>query len=321
MSSENGVISFDNFKDGCLMEVGGKAYSLYTLRKLGYCTPNGFVITSSTFIKFLKHNKIYNNIFDLVASLKEDLENLNFVSQKIEQLISLSSFHNEILKEIENKIDDLGGKSFAVRSSSASEDGSEYSWAGQMTSIMGVGKEEIEQAIKTCWASFFSPQSLSYRSSNSLPFEIGNNAVIIQEMVNSEFSGVAFSVDPRTPGSKNIIVESINGLGEALVSGKIMPIRYIFDKETLELVDYGHITQKKIFTLDSFGKTKWIEEEQLSDTELDYEILRELLSNMKNLEKSWNCPVDVEWAVENNRLYILQCRPVTNLKKYDKILS
>jgi pyruvate,water dikinase len=214
---------------------------------------------------------------------------------------------------IKAKTKGLGGMSFAVRSSSASEDGTEYSWAGQMTSILGVREEDLDRAIKTCWSSFFSSQALSYRLVNSLPLEIGNNAVIVQKMIKSDFSGVAFSVDPRCGNKKRIVVEAVSGLGEALVSGKIMPIRYIFDKESFELIEYAHVTQKMSYMLDSSGKAKWIGGEDFNSNELCNENMRELLKIISSLELAWNCPIDIEWAIEKDQLYILQCRPVTNL--------
>lgn len=309
------IKTFTDIQDNDLQEIGGKAYSLSKLTKLGYSVPTGFVITSSTFHQFLQDNGIHDEISQLMSNLKQNTADLGRTSEKISQLIMTGAIDNQIIDTIKAKAIELGGVSFAFRSSSASEDGIEHSWAGQMTTILGVTPNDLDKTIKTCWSSFFSPQALSYRATNMLPFEIGHNAIIVQRMIKSDYSGVAFSIDPRGGNDKSIIIEAVCGLGEALVSGKIMPVRYIFHKESFELLEYSHTSQKMSYILDDCGKAKWVESDSANNNDLGCDTIRELLSDINSLEKEWGRHVDVEWAVENNKLHLLQCRPVTNIDK------
>jgi pyruvate,water dikinase len=185
--------------------------------------------------------------------------------------------------------EELGGP-VAVRSSACVEDSETASFAGQQDSFLNVsGAAEVCARVVECWASFFSERALFYRGRKGMLGDLGM-AVVVQRMVDAEKAGVLFTVDPVQRRRDQMIVEAIHGLGERVVSGEVTPDHYVLDRA-------GNVKR------DRTPNGGVLEREEL-----------ELLAGLgRELEKRFGQPQDIEWAIENDRVFLLQSRPVTTL--------
>jgi rifampicin phosphotransferase len=232
-------------------EIGGKGYYLCGLIKAGFTVPPGFIILSNAF------------------SNREILVNA--------------------IAEIEMAFAELDSELVAVRSSASAEDSMSASWAGQLDTYLNIPREELINSIKKCHNSLSSPHAVAYRSVQG--YKNISMAVIVQKMVESDISGVVFTVDPVSKDKELMVLEAGLGLGENIVSGKITPDHYLLNKNT------GGFINKKTQDRDI-----------LSD-----EQIREIINVASKIETYFGFPCDIEWAYEKGKLYILQSRPITTL--------
>lgn len=293
--------------------VGGKGASLSKMWKNGFNVPNGYVIQADLFNEFLIQNNIKDTIQNLINKCNvKDEEEIKIISNEIMGILN----NCKISKLTENKIIDcyekLNGKYVAVRSSATSEDGKSNAWAGQLDTFLNVNKTNIIDCVKKCWFSIFSPRALFYRIKNKDMSEI-SVAVVVQKMIQSDISGIAFSINP-TNNTDEIVIESVLGLGEAIVSGKVTPDTYIVNKEKNK-IDSKEIKIQKSKLVKEKDKNKWISIENGNRQKLDDEKILKLSNIIKKIENFYGFPVDVEWGVEDDEIYILQSRPVTTVKK------
>ncbi len=314
--------------------VGGKAANLAELINAGFPVPEAFFITAEAYEEFLKSNNLKEKILGIIKGIDySDVNSLNNASEKIKTLI----MEAEVPEEMKNQIIDAYKKLYggppvdldfvkpidmpfvAVRSSGVMEDIEKASSAGQYDTFLNVkGEKRLIEAIKKCWASLYTPRVIYYRHKHNQPQDT-SIGVIVQRMINSEKSGVAFTIDPTNPvkGSKKIVIEACWGLGETLVQGKVEPDRYVVDKDTGEIIE-KHIGKKSIETVrDIYGMTvvrnvnrDKVEAQVLSD----YEIVA-LAAFCKKIEQHYNFPEDIEWAIERGKIYIVQTRAVTILEE------
>lgn len=195
-------------------------------------------------------------------------------------------------KEIFNAFEHLKTKKVAVRSSAIAEDSKTSSWAGQLESYLNIAKENLIKNIKKCWSSIKSERALAYANERNLSEEQLTVAVVVQKMIDSEVSGVTFTANPITNNLNEIMIESGFGLGELVVGGMITPDNFIVNKKTLKI------------------KNKTIQNKSsLSDWQI-----KKLAKLSLQIEKLFKSPQDIEWALEKNKFYILQSRPITTLK-------
>lgn len=202
--------------------------------------------------------------------------------------VSLPEAKNEILAEFKK----LKTKYVAVRSSANVEDSLSASWAGQLETYLNVTEKNLLKSIEKCRASINSPRAIAYRRQKKLGNKKISVAVVIQKMVKSKKSGIAFSVHPVTQDKNQLIIEAAHGLGEAIVSGQITPDSYVVEKSPRRIID-KNIKEKQVLS--------------------DKEILK-LSEIIICIENHYGFPVDVEWAVEKGRFYIVQSRPITTLR-------
>jgi rifampicin phosphotransferase len=203
---------------------------------------------------------------------------------------TVQELNDELERDILSAFDELGAKYVAVRSSAVAEDGVKDAWAGQMDTFLNVNRGELVEAIRKCWESAKSERAKAYAEQKNI--RPGNVAVIVQKMVPARASGVAFSAHPVTNNRGQIVIESVRGLGEKLVSGSVTPDTYVIDKETQEVIE-KHPSE---------------ETQNLSSRQLE-----ELAETVLRIEDLFGLPVDVEWAYAGSELFILQSRPITTL--------
>lgn len=268
--------------------VGGKAFTLADLYQKGFPVPNGFIITAEAFECFLRSLPSINDK-DILAQIIENSDCFRINMTEIRQRIIESKVPLELAEVIHNSFILLNTASVAVRSSATFEDGERYSYAGQFESFLGVAKEDMLSKVKLCWDSLFSQRALAYSKGAK---NIGKMAVIIQEMVMADISGVCFSIDPVSYDRNTIIIELVRGLGDSLMQGTVVPDRYIVRKEAL-------IIKEKHVNMDVM----------ISDNSI-----KEIARFAVKIEKLYNKPMDIEWALKDGKLYILQARPITALQ-------
>lgn len=297
---------------------GGKGASLGEMTKAGIPVPGGFVVLASAFEKFLEKTDLNVEIDAILDDVKhEQISTIENASEKIQALILQSEIPQDITSEIQKIFKNLNSKYVAVRSSATAEDSASAAWAGQLESYLNTTEKDLLENVKKCWASLFTPRAIFYRFEKDLHKQKISVAVVVQKMVESEKSGIAFSVHPVTQDRNQLIIEAGFGLGEAVVSGQITPDSYVVEKQPRRIIDKNIQTQAKGLYRAKHGGNEWHdipkaqgEKQVLSDKDIFgfSEIILEI-------ENHYGFPCDIEWAFENGKFYIVQSRPITTLRE------
>lgn len=289
---------FKNVSKSDVSLAGGKGASLGEMTQAGISVPPGFVILSTAFEKFLEETDL--NV-EIDATLEvvdhKEMHIIENASEKIEALILRADMPADIVSEIQKFFKNLNSKYVAVRSSATAEDSASAAWAGQLESYLDTTEEKLLENVKKCWASLFTPRAISYRFEKDLHKKKISVAVVVQKIVESEKSGIAFSVHPVTQDQNQLIIEAGVGLGEAIVSGKITPDSYVIEKQPRRIIDKNIQKEKPV----------------LSDDEI-----LELSELILKIENHFGFPIDIEWAEEKDKFYILQSRLITTLRNMTK---
>lgn len=270
--------------------VGGKAASLGELINAQLPVPHGFVITTECYRKFRNQ--------ELPIDVKE---------------------------KIFKAFDELGAERVAVRSSAIGEDSLGASWAGQFETYLNTSKENLIEAIRKCWESIHSERALSYAAEKNINEDELAIGVVVQKMVDSEVSGVMFTVNPINNDKNELMIEAGYGLGESLVQGLIVPDNFLVNKKTLKILE-SHIETQEAMTIFYGGENKQIPvpKEKRNKSTLTPAQITELARLGLMIEKHYSTPQDIEWAIKKDKVYILQSRPITTLndkKKSVKIFN
>lgn len=324
--------------------VGGKGANLGEMTNAHLPIPYGFVVTANAYFTFIKESR-------LDAKIKAILQNVNYenghelqqVSEQIQHLILTAEMPEKIGKEIMDYYQELPLKEekyfkkdisilaqakthlktaykpplVAVRSSATAEDLPNASFAGQQETYLNVqGEHNLLRKVKECWASLFNARAIYYRHEQGFDhFKVGL-AAVVQRMVESEKSGIAFSIDPVTNDKSKIVIEAIFGLGEYIVQGKVTPDHYEVDKRSFIILKretkYQNLKYIKAGTSNKEVKLSKVEGSQpkLSDIEIE-----KVATLVKDIETHYFFPQDIEWAIENDRVFIVQSRPITTIKE------
>ncbi|RME54675.1 phosphoenolpyruvate synthase [Candidatus Woesearchaeota archaeon] len=339
----NDIAWFKELSNKDVNIAGGKGASLGEMYNAGFPIPPGFCVTAGAYKKFLDRTGIWQKIASLLSNLnEEDTTKLQEVANEIQKIIVHTPMPNDIKQAILESYEALdvdeelmknqqamelikSGKDLplvAVRSSATAEDLPTASFAGQQATYLNIkGGQNVIIAVQKCWASLFTARAIYYRIKNKFDHEKVLISVVVQKMVNSDKSGVMFSVNPVTNNDKEIMIEAGWGLGEAVVSGAINPDQYIVDKDEEKIISVNVRKQDWMYTLDpNLNKTvkKDLPEEKKEARVLtDFEVL-ELAKLAKKSEEHYKKPQDMEFAIEKNKIYIVQSRPITTLKKQEE---
>lgn len=258
---------------------GGKGASLGEMMRAGICVPPGFVVTSRA------------------MSLSRD-----------------QAMPMQVRKAILAAFTRLKTRRVAVRSSALVEDGASSSWAGQLESYLNVTRGGLIEAIMRCWSALGSPSVLQYGMARKEGVTGDGMAVVVQRMVDSDVSGVMFTVNPVTMCTSEVVVEAILGLGELLVQGDVTPDSYVVRKGDLRIAKRVINVQESklvvrggrstVVRLPSrVGRRSAISDDQVS----------QLARVGLEIEQHYGFPQDIEWAIEGGKIYVLQARPLTTL--------
>lgn len=297
--------------------IGKKAYHLSILSSKIKNIPKGFAITAEAFEEILTENNIKDDIESHIKTINEkSVQSIEQASRTIQALILNMQINDDIKDEIAKHVKMLKTTYVAIRSSALCEDSAEDSWAGQLESYLSIPKEDVFPYIKKCWASFFAPRALMYRFKNK-PTQSILAAVIIQEMIPAQVSGITFTVHPITENKDQMVTEAGWGLGAALASGEITPDNYIVSKESGESTQTTVNKQEKALVQSYKGGTEWL---TLPKSKQEKQILNKqqitLISAMaQEAEKLLGLPLEIEWAIKGDKIYVLQARPITTLSQ------
>jgi rifampicin phosphotransferase len=290
-----------------IQDVGGKANSLIRLTIGGFKVPPGAVLSVWFFKDWIAELMSDKNLKDMWGKpehfkalgnlLKSNAENLLYSEEQ-------KSIIYAVLKEHKSS------KLFAVRSSSPEEDLEGASFAGGYETLLGVNEENILDAVKKAFISCMDERVFFYKSQNGFDTSVLRIAVVIQEQIASDISGVGFSLNPLNNCYDEAVINANSGLGESVVSGMITPDEYVVNKNTKIIIERKIGSKEQAIILDINGGTRIIEGEKNKPVLKDDQVvlLTELITR---IEEYYELPVDIEWAFCANELYLLQSRPIT----------
>ena len=321
------VVWLDQVGKNDIQLVGGKCANLGELTAKGISVPPGFAVTADAFRRFLEETRVGDLIHKTLNSSNgpRDPKQYEEASQEIRKIIESAPMPADIAEEVRIAYHDLEKKTgtaqvkVAVRSSATSEDLPDASFAGQQDTFLNVkGEEQLVHYVQKCWSSLYTPRAIFYREEKGFPHEKVLISVGVQKMVDSEVSGVIFTLDPVNGDPSKIIIESTWGLGEALVAGVVRPDRFIVDKGTLQIV-HKEIVPKMVEHVPNHktGLTaqREVPAERRNASSLSDEQVVELAGLARNIEDHYQTPQDVEFAVEGGKsghaVYVVQTRPET----------
>ena len=294
---------------------GGKGASLGEMTQAGIPVPEGFVILSNAFERFIEETDLNVEISAILDTVDiKAVHTVENASENIQAMILSKEMPDDIKTDILKFYENLDCKFVAVRSSATSEDSASAAWAGQLESYLNTTKETLLENVKKCWASLFTPRAIFYRFEKKLNKDKISVAVVVQKMVDSEESGIAFSVHPVTQDENQIIIEAGFGLGEAIVSGSITPDSYVVDKQGFDILDINVNEQTKALYKKAKGGNEWKELGDRGKKQvLTVKEIYELSKLIVKIENHYGFPCDIEWAKSRGEYYITQSRPITTL--------
>lgn len=295
---------------------GGKGASLGEMTRAKIPVPPGYVVLAGAFERFIEETDI--NV-EIDARLKKvnpkDISSVDRASHELRDSIKDADFPKDLGKEFLVAFDALGAAHVAVRSSATAEDSSVASWAGELESYLFVTRKNLLETIQTCWSSLFTPRAIFYRFEKKMHKQKVSVAVVVQKMVNSDISGITFTAHPVTKDRTQMVIEAGWGQGESIVSGRITPDTYIYDKTTGAILDVNVSSQKEMIVRKgaSGSKTVPVPTSRRNTQKLTGKQIIEIGTICLHIEKHYRYPQDIEWAMEKQRFYIVQSRPITTL--------
>ena len=301
--------------EATLEAAGGKGMNLARLTRSGFAVPPGFVISTAAYREFVNTNRWLPAILSGVAGLSvEEASALERTSAQIRVAFAAGKMPEELEASIRAAYADLGHKPVAVRSSATAEDLPDLSFAGQQDTYLNViGAESLLEAVINCWSSLWTARAIGYRIRNGIDHYEAALAVIVQEMVQSEASGVLFTANPLTGLRTQSVIDATLGLGEALVSGQVEPDHYVVDTLNRRILTKTLGTKKISTRGKSGGGVETIEEDAEGRQALSDEQILQVAEIGKQVQDEYGFPQDIEWALAGNKMYLLQSRPVTSL--------
>lgn len=300
-------------------EAGGKGANLGEMVAAKLPVPPGFVLLRTCYRDAMHHGGVDAELAALhreALANAADTERLDELCRWMQALVRRAGIDDRLRRQVLAAYDRLGPEAVvAVRSSATGEDGADASFAGMNATITNVcGQAQLFDAVTRCWASLFSPRVITYRASRGFTDDPAM-AVVVQQMVDSEKAGVAFTADPSTGARDRVVIEAAYGLGEVVVSGKVEPDTYTVSKDTLAPLDIRIGHQKFQIIRGSDGSDEVVD---LDDTHAEARVLtddelRSIARMAIAMEQHSGCPQDTEWAISRGRTFLVQARPVTTL--------
>jgi pyruvate,water dikinase len=300
--------------------VGGKGANLGEMSAAGLPVPPGFVINIDAYASFCAANELGPAIRSALATLDpDDTRALETTAADLRAMIVGSTVPDDLRGEIESAFRQLasdGGARVAVRSSATAEDTPQFSFAGMFESFLNVDAAHLLEKVKECWASTFGARVLFYRLKQQMPGDMPV-AVIVQRMVDAGKSGVIFTTDPATRDPSRMVIEAVWGLGESIVQGAVTPDRHVVDKQSRRVLSSIVAEKEALLRWDAVS-CRMVREDLAGRDEakaavLTGDELTGLIELALRTEAHYAAPQDLEFAIEKDRTFLTQTRPITTL--------
>jgi pyruvate,water dikinase len=311
------VLALDD-PSATLERVGGKGASLARLAAAGLPVPPGFHVTTAAYRRFVAEHGLQEPILAAVAAVHPDQPaSLEAASQQIAELFAQHAMPDDIAEAIRGAYTSLGGGDLpvAVRSSATAEDLPEMSFAGQQETYLNMrGEAMLLDAVRRCWASLWTARAIGYRARHGIAPHDVSLAVVVQALVDADAAGILFTANPLTGARDQALINAAWGLGEAIVSGQVTPDTVVVDKASGAIAEQT-IGEKDVMTVRTYEGTReepvptdWRTEAVLSTAQA-----AELARIGVQIENLYGRPMDIEWALQSGKIFIVQARPITAL--------
>lgn len=314
------VVPFSKIGKEDVSLVGGKGANLGEMINAGFPVPDGFCITSEAYRYVIKTNNLEPKIRAILEGLDvSDSKKLNAASLSVKKIIERVDIPQDLLEDIYHHYKSLR-KGFrvpavAVRSSATAEDLPEASFAGQQETFLNVtGEASVIHFVRRAWASLFEARAIFYRQTKGFDHFKVALAIPVQKMVQSEVSGIMFTMNPVTNNKDVVVIESIWGLGEKIVQGAYTPDHYEVDKESMAIRSI--VVEKQLLQYVKSGdgnKELKVPNNKIAQQKITEDQIIEVAKIGIALQKHYFFPQDIEWAMENGKIYIVQTRPITTI--------
>lgn len=302
--------------------VGGKGANLGEMFNHGFPVPDGFVITAQAYFTFVEENALHHEIDKALSTLDvNDSQALQKAAEKLQTVIKKAKMSDSLEQDILAAYIKLGKNTpVAVRSSATAEDLPEASFAGQQATFLNIrGERDLITYVQAAWASLFEARAIFYRVTNKFDHLKVGIAVPVQKMVQSDISGVMFSINPVSNDTQTVVIEAVWGLGENIVQGTVTPDHYEVEKGTWDVIKV-QVTPQTIEMIRKPTGTKnySVPKSRQNKQKLTEKEIVELARLAAKLQNHYLHPQDSEWAIENGKIYLVQTRPITTVKAVEK---
>ncbi|OLF15946.1 phosphoenolpyruvate synthase [Actinophytocola xanthii] len=292
---------------------GAKGHTLHRLTEHGADVPEWAVIGVDVFDRFLRANGLVEKVREHLVGVTADTADL--VAVRIEELVLGTTPEPDLLATVRRAYEHVGAGRVAVRSSGAEEDGARYSFAGQFSTFLNIGGlDSVVAHVRRCWASAYSAQALRYRLAHGLPCETSGMAVVVQRMVPADKSGVLFTANPLGGDPDEYMISAVLGLGEGLVSGLVDADTVLVDRRSGAVREVVVGDKRERVDPDEHGDgsvTTVVGAEARAASALSGEEVARLVRVASDVVAAFSGPQDIEWAIADDSVWILQSRPVT----------
>jgi rifampicin phosphotransferase len=298
--------------------VGGKGASLARLATAGQAVPPGFHVTTAAYRRFVAEHDLQAQILAAVAGVAADQPAaLEAASQQIGALFARHPMPNDIAQAIREAYAALGASDLAVavRSSATAEDLPEISFAGQQETYLNMrGEAMVLDAVRRCWASLWTARAIGYRARQGIAPEDVSLAVVVQELVDADAAGILFTANPLTGAREQVMINAAWGLGEAIVGGQVTPDTVVVNKADGAIVSQ-EISEKQLMTVRTAEGTheQPVPAQRRTQAVLSPTQAVELARAGARIEDLYGRPMDIEWAIRDGKIWIVQARPITAL--------
>ncbi len=317
----NAVRRLDELGRGDVDIAGGKGANLGELTRAGFPVPPGFVIAAPAYLEAMEANGTRARLREAIERVRtDDPSGLRASSESLRGMIRATGIPDRLREQILRAYHALGENvRVAVRSSATAEDAADTSFAGMNESFTNIASdEELLRAVVDCWASLYGARVIAYRAAQKMAAEPAI-AVVVQRMIDSEQSGVMFTVDPSGARRDRMVVEGAHGLGEVVVAGRVEPDTYLVARPReagapprLVEARIGSKNERIDWSAEGQVVRPTTAEEKAARVLTDERVL-EIAALGLRVEAHYGAPQDLEWAVEKGKVYLVQTRPITTL--------
>lgn len=311
------VLALDD-ASATLEQVGGKGASLARMAAAGLPIPAGFYITTAAYRRFVAENGLQEEIIAAVSTAKaDDPASLEKASKQIEGLFADNRMPDDIAGEVRQAYAELdgGGQAVAVRSSATAEDLPDMSFAGQQETYLNMrGETQVLDAVKRCWSSLWTARAIGYRARNDIAPQDVSLAVVVQKLVPADAAGILFTANPLNGARDQTMINAAWGLGEAIVGGQVTPDTIVVDKAS-GTIRQQEISEKSIMTVRTSEGTREeaVPADKRTQAALSTAQATELVRISTQIEQLYGQPMDIEWAIHDGTISVVQARPITAL--------